>query len=350
MNSAKINELLISKLGEEAVIENADMKFYTSFRAGGQAKLLIKPKSLEELRYTLYMLGRTAAGDGCSGCGGAACSSCNVSDCGGCGADTPKTCGEESSCGKAVEYIVLGNGSNVLVRDGGFDGAIVRIGEGFDDISVEGCEIVAGAGALLSKVAKVAAEASLTGFEFASGIPGSVGGAVFMNAGAYGGEMANILKEVKLISKDGTVEKIVPVSELNLGYRHSDLMESGDVVVEARFVLEKGDKDEIREQMKELAKKRNEKQPVNLPSAGSFFKRPEGHFAGALVEGSGLKGLSVGGAQVSPLHAGFIVNNGGATSEDIERLMRLVQNTVKRDSGVWLEPEVRIIGKKNYEQ
>ncbi len=339
MNLSKVKELLKANLGEEAVVENADMRSYTSFRAGGKARLLVKPKSLEDLRYTLYMLGRTGGAEGCQGCSGSCCSGCEVKGCGGNG-----TC-----CGQAVEYMVIGNGSNLLIRDGGYEGVLVHIGDGLEHIRVEDCELVAGAGALLSQVAAKAAEASLTGFEFAGGIPGSVGGAVFMNAGAYGGEMAHILKEVNTISKDGTVERIVPAEELGLGYRHSNLMKTGEVVVEARYILSKGDQKAIRAQMKELAKKRNEKQPVNLPSAGSFFKRPEGNFAGALIENAGLKGLMVGGAQVSVLHAGFIVNRGGATSEDIERLMRLVQNTVLRDTGVLLEPEVRILGNKNYE-
>ncbi len=324
MNYDKVKMLLLDRLGEDAVVENADMRDYTSFKAGGKAKLLVIPETMEELRYTLYMLSRTGAeGEACSGCSG--CEGQN----------------------EAVEYMVIGNGSNILVRDGGYDGVLVRLGDGFDYVNAEpDGSVTAGASALLRSVAVAAANAELTGFEFASGIPGSVGGACFMNAGAYGGEMKDILVEVTVISKDGNIEKLVPASELELGYRTSVLAKSGDIVVSAKYQLKKGNKKEIEETMKELRKKRNEKQPVNLPSAGSFFKRPEGHFAGALIEGAGLKGLSVGGARVSPLHAGFIVNEGGATCSDIEKLMRLVQNTVEAKTGVMLEPEVRIIGRE----
>jgi UDP-N-acetylmuramate dehydrogenase len=327
--------MLLDRLGPDAVIENADMRDYTSFRAGGKAKLLVIPEDMSKLRYTLYMLGR--AGD-CSECGG--CLSCG--GCGGCeGADVVKN--EDP-----VEYMIIGNGSNVLVRDGGFDGVIVRLGDGFDYVRAEADgTVVAGGATLLSSVAAAALKAGLTGFEFASGIPGSVGGACFMNAGAYGGEMKDVLVNVTVISKDGTIERLLPVSELELGYRTSVFEKSGDIVVKAEYRLSPGDKTEIEKKMRELRQKRNEKQPVNLPSAGSFFKRPEGHFAGALIEGAGLKGLSVGGARVSPLHAGFIVNEGGATCTDIESLMRLVQNTVEKETGVRLEPEVRIIGKGN---
>ncbi len=316
--------LLLDQLGEDAVIENADMRDYTSFKAGGKAKLLVIPETMDELRYALYMLSRV--GTESEACGG--CSGCDGSE-------------------QTVEYMVIGNGSNILVRDGGYDGVLVRLGDGFDYVRAEtGGSITAGASTLLRSVAVAAANAELTGFEFASGIPGSVGGACFMNAGAYGGEMKDILVEVTTISKDGNIEKLVPVSELELGYRTSILAKSGDIVVSAKYQLKKGNKKEIEETMKELRKKRNEKQPVNLPSAGSFFKRPEGHFAGALIEGAGLKGLSVGGARVSPLHAGFIVNEGGATCSDIEKLMRLVQNTVEVKTGIRLEPEVRIIGRE----
>lgn len=322
--------LLKDQLGEDAVIENADMRDYTSFRAGGRAKLLVIPETLEELRYTLYMLGRASADcNTCTGC----------ESCGGCsGCESPA---------EEIPYMVIGNGSNILVRDGGYEGVLVRLGDGFDYANAEpDGSITAGGAALLRTVAVAAANAELTGFEFASGIPGSVGGACFMNAGAYGGEMKDVLTEVITISKDGSVERLVPANELELGYRTSALEKSGDIVVKARFMLKKGSREEIENTMKELRRKRNEKQPVNLPSAGSFFKRPEGHFAGALIEEAGLKGLSVGGARVSPLHAGFIVNEGGATGSDIEALMRLVQNTVEAKTGIRLLPEVRIIGRE----
>ena len=329
--------MLLDRLGPDSVIENADMRDYTSFKAGGKAKLLVIPEDMDELRYTLYMLGK--AGD-CTDCGG--CVSCG--GCTGCGVET----GGTSEAGEPIEYMVIGNGSNILVRDGGYDGVLVRLGEGFDYVETEADgKVVAGGATLLSSVAAAALREGLTGFEFASGIPGSVGGACFMNAGAYGGEMKDVLVNVTVISKDGTVERLLSVSELELGYRTSVFEKSGDIVVKAEYRLQPGNKTEIEEKMRELRQKRNEKQPVNLPSAGSFFKRPEGHFAGALIEGAGLKGLSVGGARVSPLHAGFIVNEGGATCTDIEQLMRLVQNTVEKETGVKLEPEVRIIGKRD---
>jgi len=241
-------------------------------------------------------------------------------------------------------YMVLGNGTNVLVKDEGYRGVIVKIGSAFDYVRREENCLVCGAGALLSVIAKAAASESLTGFEFASGIPGSMGGAVFMNAGAYGGEIKNILKKATVISKnDGTVKEMT-AEDLDMSYRHTVLHETGDIVVEAVIELEEGVEADIRAQMAELAAKRNEKQPVQYPSAGSTFKRPEGYFAGKLIQDAGCKGLSVGGAEVSTLHSGFIINKGGATATDIIRLMDLVKACVFEQFGVTLEPEVRIIG------
>lgn len=294
---------LVEKVGENFVIEDCDMKGFTSFRAGGKADLLVMPQNEEQLAETLAVL---AAAD--------------------------------------VEYMVMGNGSNILVRDGGYRGVIVKLGEAFSSVRTEEGRLIAGCGTLMSSAARAALEASLTGFEFASGIPGSLGGAVFMNAGAYGGEMADIIKEVKLLKRDGSRSYTRSCEEMGLGYRRSVLHETGDVAVEVVLQLAKGDKDEIRAQMKELAAKRNAKQPVSLPSAGSFFKRPQGYFAGKLIQDAGLKGLSVGDAQVSPLHSGFIVNNGTAAAKDITRLMEIVQAAVLDKFGVKLEPEVRIIG------
>lgn len=300
-------KLLISKLsdivGEENLIVSCDMSKFTSFRAGGKADCLVQPQDTQQLKAVLALL---AEGDS--------------------------------------EYMVMGNGSNILVKDGGYKGIIVKMGEAFNQIQVEGDVVTAGCGALMSQVAKAALDESLTGFEFASGIPGSLGGAVFMNAGAYGGEMVQIIKEAKLVSKDGSREYTMTCEELDLSYRHSILHETGDIVVSVTMQLAKGDPEEIRSTMKELAARRNEKQPVHLPSAGSFFKRPEGYFAGKLVQDAGMKGMSVGAAQVSPLHSGFIVNNGGATATEILQLMEIVQAAVMDQFGVRLEPEVRIIG------
>ncbi|MCI7300678.1 MAG: UDP-N-acetylmuramate dehydrogenase [Clostridiales Family XIII bacterium] len=300
---ASLKNRLTERLGEEAVIENCDMSKFTSFRAGGKADFLILPKNEEELSFTLSVFAQTG-----------------------------------------MPYMVMGNGSNILVRDGGFRGAIIKVGEAFGQIEIEGQTLTAGCGALMSSVARAALEAGLTGFEFASGIPGSLGGAVFMNAGAYGGEMAGIIRQARIIARDGSKEYTLSCEELELGYRHSILHETGDVAVSVTLELEKGDKEAISAEMKELAARRNQKQPVSLPSAGSFFKRPTGYFAGKLIQDAGLKGISVGGAQVSPLHSGFLVNTGGATASDIIQLMEIVQATVLDKFGVKLEPEVRIIG------
>ena len=245
---------------------------------------------------------------------------------------------------KKDEYIMLGNGSNTLFKDSGYHGTVVKLGESFDEVRVHENKVLAGGGALLSVVARAALNAGLTGFEFASGIPGSTGGAIFMNAGAYGGEMKDIVDNVTLAKRDGSGLVTVKGSDMDFSYRHSILEETGDIVVAVAFSLSKGDKQDIQATMAELTQKRNEKQPVQYPSAGSFFKRPEGHFAGKLIQDAGLKGVTVGGAQVSQLHSGFVINVGGATASDIIDLMHLVQNTVYDRFGVMLEPEVRIIG------
>ncbi|MEG0919545.1 MAG: UDP-N-acetylmuramate dehydrogenase [Anaerovoracaceae bacterium] len=290
-------------LDEDRIIADADMREFTSFKAGGKAKILVTPNSVEELKAILVYLDE-----------------------------------------KNINHMIIGNGSNILVKDGGFDGVMVKIGQGFDSVIVNGDEITAGAGALLSVVAKTAQRESLAGMEFASGIPGSMGGAAFMNAGAYGGEMKDIITQVRVVSKDGREDKIMSLEELELGYRHSKLYDTLDIVVSVTMKLRKGNKTEILDEMKELNKKRNTKQPVNYPSAGSFFKRPEGYFAGKLVQDANLKGVTVGGAQVSELHSGFVINIGDATATDIINLMHIVQGVVMKEFGVMLQPEVRIIG------
>lgn len=298
-----LKDRLTEKIGEAWIMEHCDMREFTSFRAGGRADLLVIPQSLEELSFVLRELDK-----------------------------------------EGIPHMVIGNGSNILVKDGGYRGALVKLGEAFSTIQIEGDYLTAGCGALMSAVAKAALEAELTGFEFASGIPGSLGGAVFMNAGAYGGEMVQIIREARILKKDGSSSYTMTCDELDLSYRHSILHETGDVAVSVSLGLSKGKREQIQEQMKELAAKRKEKQPISLPSAGSFFKRPKGHFAGKLIQDAGLKGLSVGGAQVSPLHSGFIVNTGNATASDIIQLMEVVQAAVSDKFGVKLEPEVRIIG------
>lgn len=295
------------ELGERipgvCIEENVPMAQYTSFRAGGKARMMVVPADAEQLRAVLGVL-----------------------------------------AGSGVEYMVLGNGTNILVKDSGYDGIIVKIGSGFDYVRQEGCRLVCGSGTRMSVAAKAALEGGLSGFEFASGIPGFTGGAVFMNAGAYGGEMKDILRRAKIVSKDGSREFYMTADELEMGYRHTKLHDTGDIVTEVEFVLEEGNRTQIKAKMSELMEKRNSKQPVNFPSAGSFFKRPEGYFAGKLIQDAGLKGLSVGGAQVSELHSGFIINRGGATATDILQLMEMIQARVFDEFGVRLETEVRIIG------
>ena len=241
-----------------------------------------------------------------------------------------------------LPLLVLGNGSNTLVRDGGFEGLVLHFGDSFAQIKVEGTKIIAQAGAKLPAVAREAAEHSLTGFEFAGGIPGSVGGAVFMNAGAYGGEIAQVLESVTLL-EDGQI-RTLSVDEMELSYRHSRLNRTGGLVLEAVFRLKAGNPQEISQLMSDFTNRRREKQPLQYPSCGSFFKRPKGYFAGALIEQANLKGYRVGGAQVSEKHAGFIINTGSATARDVLELMKYVQKTVSDRFGVMLEPEVRIEG------
>lgn len=288
-------------IGNENVRENEDMSLRTTFRAGGRAALFLTPEPQNISELVLYLKGKDA------------------------------------------KYYVIGNGSNLLVKDSGYDGAVICIGSRFEDCSTEGTTITAGAGAKLSKIAALACREGLKGFEFASGIPGTLGGAVTMNAGAYGGEMSQVLKSVKVLDENGNILNLKN-DELNLGYRHSIVMDEGYVVLEGIINLETGQSDEIRKMMDELALKRREKQPLEYPSAGSTFKRPEGYFAGKLIMDAGLAGKSIGGAQVSEKHCGFVINKGGATASDILALMDYVAETVYNKYGVRLEPEVKILG------
>lgn len=285
------------------IIKDVEMKDYTSFKAGGKANKMVICEREDEVIETLREIKE-----------------------------------------KNEKYIMLGNGSNTLIKDSGFSGTVIKLGDSFSKIIRTGNNLVCGGNTLMSVVAKYALKEGLTGFEFASGIPGSIGGAFFMNAGAYGGEIKDIAKSAKIISRDTLELKEVGLSDMGLSYRHSAFQENGDIVLSVEISLEEGNKSEIESTMKDLAKKRNSKQPVQFPSAGSFFKRPEGHFAGKLIQDSGMKGVSVGGAQVSELHSGFIINKGNATATDIIQLMELVQKKVYEKFGVSLEPEVRIIG------
>ena len=279
------------------------MKNYTSFKVGGPAELFLSPEDA----------GQTAK--------------------------LVRFCEKED-----IPVFVLGKGSNVLVSDKGIKGAVIFTGKQCGITLTDENTVRAQSGASLAQLCSFALENSLSGLEFAYGIPGTVGGAVFMNAGAYGGEMKDIVASVHAVSPDGREERDFTNEEMDFGYRHSALQENGWIVTDVTFNLAAGNKAEIAAVMKDLNARRNAKQPVNYPSAGSTFKRPEGYFAGKLIEDAGLKGLTVGGTQVSTLHSGFVINKGGATATDILQLIALVQNTVYDKFGVMLEPEVRIIG------
>ncbi len=282
------------------VTENEPMKKHTTFRIGGPARYFAEPSSKNEL------------------------------------AELIKAAKEEG-----IKPIIIGRGSNLLVSDDGLDTLVISLGERFSEIKVDGTEIYADAGASLSAIAQAALKNSLSGFAFASGIPGSLGGAVYMNAGAYGGEMKDIIVESTYLDEDLN-EKVL--TEHEFAYRHSFYTDKNYVITGAKIRLSEGDAAQIGEEMAVLAKKRREKQPVTMPSAGSVFKRPEGYFAGALIEGANLKGFSIGGAEVSELHAGFIVNKGDATCKDVCDLIAHIQKTVYEKDGVVLETEVKKIG------
>ncbi|MBR6777006.1 MAG: UDP-N-acetylmuramate dehydrogenase [Clostridia bacterium] len=239
------------------------------------------------------------------------------------------------------KFIIVGNCSNIVFPDDGYNGTVIFTYK-LKGITVEGTRLTALCGEKLTAVAKAAADASLAGLEFAYGIPGTVGGGVFMNAGAYGGEIKDCLSSVRVLDLNGEIS-MLPAESLELGYRHSILMEKDLFVLDATFDLVRGDRELIKSKNEENMRKRSDKQPLDMPSCGSVFKRPEGHYAGALIEQCGLKGFSIGGAQVSEKHAGFIVNTGDATAADIENLIKHIQNTVFENTGVTLTPEIRIL-------
>ncbi|KMZ53946.1 UDP-N-acetylmuramate dehydrogenase [Dorea sp. D27] len=289
-------------LTEERVLTDEPMKNHTTFRVGGKADYYAIPETKEEIR------------------------------------DTVRVCREWS-----VPFYIIGNGSNLLVSDKGYRGVMIQICRGMNEITIEGRTLTAQAGALLSSIAGRALEAGLTGFEFAAGIPGTLGGACVMNAGAYGGEMKDVLRYVTVLTKDGEFLTLGK-DELELGYRTSIIAREGYIALEAVIDLKEGCTDEIKARMDELKERRVSKQPLEYPSAGSTFKRPEGYFAGKLIEEAGLRGYSVGGAQVSEKHCGFVINKGGATASDIMALITEVADRVERQSGVRMEPEVKRLG------
>ena len=293
----------LSKIVEkEQILIEEPMKKHTTFRIGGPAEYLILPQTAGEI------------------------------------ADVVKLCRQEE-----IPWYIVGNGSNLLVADEGVRGVVIQLLRNFNQIQVEGCQIRMQAGAQNAAVAKRALDASLTGFEFAAGIPGTIGGAVVMNAGAYGGEMKDILKEVTVLDQNGMI-RTIPAEELELGYRTSIIARKGYVVLEAVIVLKTGDPKEIKAAMDDLKEKRVTKQPLEYPSAGSTFKRPEGYFAGKLIMDAGLRGFSVGGAQISEKHCGFVINKGNATAKDVTELMDETKKIVMEKFGVALEPEVKRLG------
>ena len=282
-------------------IENEPMALHTTFKIGGPARLAVFPKNENEISEVI------------------------------------KKCKEEN-----VRYMVVGNGSNLLVADEGIDAVVILLGKKFGEVKlIDDTTIFAEAGAPLMKVCRFALENGLTGLEFAYGIPGSCGGGAFMNAGAYGGELGDVMFRCDHIDKDGNKGSLQG-DDLKLAYRHSAYYENGCVITGAYFKMQKADKEEIKAKMNDYMSRRRDKQPLEYPSAGSTFKRPEGNFAGALIEQCGLKGTSVGGAEISTKHAGFVINKGGATCKDVLDLCKKVADTVKAEKGIDLEMEVRV--------
>lgn len=301
----EMRQKFIGIFGNNRVLFDEPMSQHTTFRIGGPADVFVMPENYEQIREVLRL------------------------------------CREEK-----LPFFVLGNGSNLLVSDSGYRGVIIQMDRNMEEIRLDGEEIHACAGALLSSVAVAARNASLTGFEFAGGIPGTIGGAAVMNAGAYGGELKDVLKEVTVMTREGEILTI-PAEKMEMGYRTSIIKTAGYLVLEAVISLKKGDEEAIRATMKDLSERRTEKQPLDYPSAGSTFKRPEGYFAGKLIMDSGLRGYRVGGAQVSEKHCGFVINAGGATAEDVRSLMDHVIRVVREKYGVTLEPEVKFLGDFN---
>lgn len=295
-------ELTKDIVGSDNVFINEKMDRHTTMRVGGPARCLVTPESSESLCKLIHM------------------------------------CREHN-----VKYYVIGNGSNLLVSDNGYDGIIIKIGRRMSNITINGEFITAEAGALMSAVGAVALREALTGFEFAAGIPGTIGGGCVMNAGAYDGELKNVLVSLKAITPDGEL-KVFNVDEMELGYRTSRFIDQDYVILEATIRLAHGDRQQIEARMSELSQLRRDKQPLELPNAGSTFKRPQGDFAGRLIEAAGLKGKGVGDACVSDKHAGFVVNKGNATAQDVYDTIKMVIDTVYEQNSIILEPEIRMIG------
>ncbi|MBQ6438862.1 MAG: UDP-N-acetylmuramate dehydrogenase [Mogibacterium sp.] len=300
-----IIERICGAVPEDRVLRNEPMSRHTSFRIGGPAAAFVIVNNEEELEEVLAVV-----------------------------------------TGSGTEHMIIGNGSNLLVSDAGYPGILIKLGGAFDSIVRDEnnpCRVKVGAAMLMSRTSAFLTENGLSGFEFASGIPGSIGGAVFMNAGAYGGEIKDVVTTVRVMDPDGTNLRTVSGEDMQFSYRHSIAEDEGILILSAEMELKEDAPEAIAARVAELQYKRNSKQPVNYPSAGSTFKRPAGGYAAALIEQSGLKGYTVGGAQVSEKHSGFVINIGNATCEDVLAVMRHVRETVFSDSGITLEPEVRLI-------
>lgn len=302
MNMETVTAALAGLVPEENILVNEPMRKHTTFRIGGEAACYVKIENAKQL----------AAVQGCL---------------------------KEMD----VPILVLGNGSNLLVCDDGFYGVVLEICDKMSDIRVDGMKMIVQAGALMSKIARVAYENGLTGFEFAAGIPGTIGGGTVMNAGAYGGELKQVITSVKMLNDSGEFVELSG-EEMEFGYRTSIVKKKPLIVLEVTLQLQEGNKEDILAVMEDLAFRRRDKQPLEYPSAGSTFKRPEGYFAGKLIQDAGLKGCKIGGAQVSEKHAGFVVNAKNATAADVRAVIEHVKKTVKEQFGVELEPEVRFLG------
>lgn len=304
MNRQEIRKMLKTVLKEDQISEKESMKKHTSFRIGGDADFLVLPSSIAELQQLMRMLNE-----------------------------------------KQIPFFVMGNGTNLLVRDKGIRSVVIKLARNISNYGIRGTDIFAEAGLSLSALSRIILDEELTGFEFASGIPGTVGGAMVMNAGAYGGEMKDIVKSVLVMDEKGLIFEMKG-EDMEFGYRTSILSKQRLLVLGATFSLEKGNRQEIQEKMDDYALRRNTKQPIQEASAGSTFKRPEGYFAGKLIEDSGLRGVSHRGAQVSQLHCGFVINKGDATCEDVLELINMIKKTVYDKFQVSLEEEVRLVGEE----
>lgn len=302
-DTASIFDKLKPYIPEDRLFRDEPMHRHTTFRVGGRASLYVKAASADELIQVINI------------------------------AKSANT-----------DFFLIGNGSNLLVSDDGFDGIIIELGEAMSNITVNGSKLTCESGALLGRISSVAAKNALEGLEFASGIPGTLGGGLAMNAGAYGGELATVVETVCVLDPSDMCIKTYEASELNFGYRQSRIKSEGLIVIYATLNLKAGDEETIRERIAEYSQRRRDKQPLEYASAGSTFKRPEGQYAGALIEAAGLKGLTVGGAEVSRKHAGFVINKGGATARDIYELIGIVRKRVLNNSGILLEPEVIMLG------